>query len=430
MKNLFSKFGVILALGMIVISCDKKDSIKEDPNKYFNSSAEQYFNVAYCVSSSGNTATYVRAFTDLKSTDNHIHFNRLGFEVPSTRTARIYASENGKSLYISNYGGGTASKYNVISNQVYDEVKKLNIGSSIGTEYFRWTKFNDNNALAHNVTKRNLYDNPTDSIGYQHTEATAYLLNLELGNFSVGTYSELIFPRSDEDNEKNLNAWRMDAPVINGGKAYYGVAKQHYDPETNKTNSSIPYQASTFVVDYPSLKNPAMVSSAVTTGSTYGYRITVSHIDENGDIYQMTDKPSHILKITDGKYDDSYVFNLSTALGFNVGARGWFYTGDGIGYAVFYDADKGVKEEEGAWGVARVDIRNKTAIKMNIPGRLWMQQYQSAKMDKDGKLYMAIAPVGGNGNIYIFDPTKADANGFEVGASLFNAAGAFYIGVF
>ena len=34
------------------------------------------------------------------------------------------------------------------------------------------------------------------------------------------------------------------------------------------------------------------------------------------------------------------------------------------------------------------------------------------------------------GNIYIFDPTKTDANGFEKGAALEALGGALYLGVF
>ena len=71
----------------------------------------------------------------------------------------------------------------------------------------------------------------------------------------------------------------------------------------------------------------------------------------------------------------------------------------------------------------------KSVIKMNVPDKLYLFQYQYAKV-LDGKVYMALCPVGGEGNIYIFDSSKADANGFEVGSKLKTGAGASYIGVF
>lgn len=67
---------------------------------------------------------------------------------------------------------------------------------------------------------------------------------------------------------------------------------------------------------------------------------------------------------------------------------------------------------------------------MNMPDGLWMRYYQGAKLGKDGKLYMAICPTTRSGNIYIFDPTNASANGFEKGASLAVAGEGFYLGVF
>lgn len=43
---------------------------------------------------------------------------------------------------------------------------------------------------------------------------------------------------------------------------------------------------------------------------------------------------------------------------------------------------------------------------------------------------MALTPLGQEGNIYIFDSTKTDANGFTKGAKLKVTGEGFYIGVF
>ena len=51
-------------------------------------------------------------------------------------------------------------------------------------------------------------------------------------------------------------------------------------------------------------------------------------------------------------------------------------------------------------------------------------------MGNDGKFYMALAPVGENGHVYMFDPASTSADGFSKGATLQSAAGQFYIGIF
>ena len=109
--------------------------------------------------------------------------------------------------------------------------------------------------------------------------------------------------------------------------------------------------------------------------------------------------------------------------------RGQNGCGNGIGYATYYDTELGSSESAAAWGVLRVDIYNKTAIKMNTPNNLYLNQYQYAKV-VDGKVYMALCPVGGEGNVYIFDSAVASADGFTVGATLKTGAGASYIGIF
>lgn len=389
--------------------------------------SDVYFNVVLSTSTEGNTETYVQALSDL--TKGEISFNNYGFEVPSTRTARVYASSNGKTLYNLNYGGGTISKFTVGGGQNYVKTDETNVAPTVGTEYPRWTMLNDEKALLHNVKTKHLFaDDNNQPSGYLYTEAEATLVDVNLADLSLGASETFVIPTSESDKKEKTYVFRIDAPVIANGKAYYGVAKRKQNPEKpNESIKKLVYPATTLVVDYPSLKNPKVVESAMAKGSTYGYRIPVAHQDEHGDVYQIS--TTHLLKLSNGAYDDSYEFDLSEAAGTKIGALGWFYAGNGIGYATYYDAEKGNSEEAAAWGVLRIDIYNKTAIRMNVPEKLYLFQYQYAKV-LDGKVYMALCPVGGTGNIYIFDSTKADANGFEIGARLKTGAGASYIGVF
>lgn len=389
---------------------------------------EVLFHLALSTSTTGNTETYVQAIPLSRIGQGEISFNKYGFEVPSTRTARVYASTDGKALYNLNYGGGTLQKFDARGGQTYFKTQETNVAPTIGTEYPRWTKLNDEQALVHHVVTENIFKDDTQGGGYSHTKSNATLVNVQLSDMALQNSETFEIPISANDRKENLYISRIDAPVIAGGKAYYGTTKSKVNPNNpDETVKNLVYPATSLVVDYPSLKNPKVIESGVAEGSTYGYRIPVAHQDEKGDVYQLS--KTHMLKIHDGAYDDTYIFDLSQALGMNVGALGWFYAGNGIGYATFYDAEQGNSEKAAAWGIARVDLYKKTAIRMNTPEGLYLFQYQHAKV-LNGKVYMALCPVGGQGNVYIFDSSKADANGFELGARLQTGAGASYIGIF
>lgn len=410
---------------LFLAACSKHNSGPEEEKK--PSASDFYFNVVYSTSTTGNTATYAQALTDLK--EGEISFKGRGFEIPSTRTARIYASEDGQFLYNLNYGGGRITKYKVWGGEEYEELVQINVTPVVGTEYPRWTKLNDEEAELHNVKASPVYKEGDGSPGgYQYTESEATLVHISLQDLTPGAAEKFIVPTSSTDDENKFYVSSLDAAVIAGDKAYYGVAKSKANPNKPDENlKGIAYPATALVVDFPSLKNPRVVESAVAEGSTAGYRIPVAHRDEHGDVYQLC--PTHMLKLKDGKYDDSYEFDLSAAAGAPIRALGWFYAGNGIGYATCYDAEKGDSEAAAAWGIVRLDLYRKTAVRMNTPEKLYLFQYQYAKV-RDGKVYFALCPVGGEGNVYIFDSEKEDAGGFEVGAKLQAGAGASYIGIF
>ena len=389
--------------------------------------SDVYFNVVLSTSATGNTETYVQALNDLSA--GAISFNKYGFEVPSTRTARVYASNDGKVLYNLNYGGGTILKFDVLGGQKYIQTHETNINPFVGTDYPRWTKINDQKALAHNVKTSHVYKEAGNTgSGYLYTEAKATIVDINLADISVGAHTTFDIPTSSFDQSEKAYVSRIDAPVIAGGKAYYGLTKKKQDPaKPDESVKNFEFPATSLVVDYPSLENPKVIESSVAQGSTYGYRIPVAHVDERGDVYQMCS--THLLKISNGNYDNGYDFEISKAVGDDVRVLGWFYAGNGIGYATYYDAQKGDSQEAAAWGVLRVDVYNRSAIKMNTPAGLYLFQYQYAKV-LNGKVYMALCPVGGEGNIYIFDARQPHADGFEVGAKLTAGAGASYIGVF
>ena len=427
MKSLFKNFAFLFSIiaSVIFVGCDTEPDKDIDGN----TDGKAYYHVVMAIGEGGDDGTLSQAIPDL--TTGTISFDGYGFEVPSTRTARVYASNDGKFLYYLNYGGGTVAKFSTTGGQSYTKINETNVQYAIGTTKPRWTKVDDETALLHNVITEHKY-NDVAGIDYKYTAATAYLVSIDLENkMSMGAVERFEIPRTAEDSAKNLHVWRIDAPVVKNGKAFYGVAKRKYDATTGK-NVNLEYASMSIVVDYPSLTNPKVITSTVAKGSTYGYRTPVAHADEKGDIYQIAGSPAHILKIKDNDYDNSFVFNLSEklGLGIQVASNGWFYVGNGIGYVPYYDIAKGNSAAAAAWGVARVDLYNGTAIKMNVPGALWLQQYQYSVKGNDGKFYMALAPVGAEGYVYMFDPSSTSPDGFTTGAKLQGAAGQFYIGIF
>ena len=440
MNMKFKNYSYLALMGSVVLSlssCDKDENLTSNgENNNNNGNDRQYFNVVVGVNVDANGPTYAAAYKNLSSTDLHISFNNWGFEVPSVRTARVYASNAGDFLYNLSYGGGTISKYGVQGGESYSDIKTLDISLAMGTTNPRWTKLNDTYASLHHVVTEHQFENDV----YTFTNTTGILTPINLNSFSIIRKDDnstggitFDFPRSQEDINNSLHVWRIDAPVICGDKAYYGLNKRGYDPNTSTNISTSDYSASSLVVDFPSLENPKIITSTVGRGSTQGYRTPVAHTDERGDVYQICAAPTKIMKISNEDYDNSYNFDLSAALNMtSVGSNGWFYVGNGIGYIPFYDATLATGTNTvAAWGVARIDLYNKTAVRLNLPDNLWLAQYQNGVLGEDGLFYMAIAPMGGSGNIYMMDPSSTSADGFTVGASIETLdSSSAYLGVF
>ena len=436
------KFLLVSALSLGALTACSDDSSDDVNNGGGNNittpetetKTRTYFNVVAGIdveSSSGST--YAGAFGDLSSPSTSITFKGWGFNVPSVRTAYVYASQDGKSLYNLSYGGGTIHKFNVLGGQNYTQVKELDVSLAMGTNNPRWTKMTEEYASLHNVSTTLIEENGV----YSHHKAVGTLTGIRLADFTIitdyheGGGANFEFPRTSEDEAKSLHVWRIDAPVLHNGKAYYGLNKRTYNANTASNVSTSDYSSSTLIIDFPEFTNPKIITSTIAKGSTQGYRTPVSHVDEKGDVYQMSAAPSHILKISNEEYDNSYDFDLSALLGINAGANGWFYVGNGIGYVPYYDIDKGIGSDAASWGVARVDLYNKSIVKMNLPEGLWLQQYQYGVIGNDGLFYMAIAPLGQDGNIYMLDPKSEDPNGFTVGATILAIdSSSAYLGVF
>jgi len=416
----------LLSVGVVFSACDKDD----DPNSEAIMPDGKIFHVALAVGSGSSSQTYVQNVSELET--GSISFNGFGFEVPSTRTARIYASQDGRFLYNLDYGGGRVFKYAVKGAQQYQMVEETNVQHAVGTTHPRWTKVNEQHALLHHIATEHGYD---ENDAYTHTSVKAHLVSVELEGMGMTGNEVLPLPQSEEDLAYNQYIFRIDAPVVSGSKAYYGLAKRRYNPETGEDETAAYSRVETLVVDYPQMSNPSFISTQVdgARGATNGYRTPVAHADERGDIYQALSVPDasydcFILRIKEGAYDESYAFNLSEVLGKQVTTNGWFYAGNGIGYVPVADLEAGALADP-VWSLVRVDLYAQTAVELNVPEGLWLQQYQYSVVE-DGKFYMALAPVGQQGYVYVFDVDSDSPDAFTQGAAIQTGADAYYIGIF
>lgn len=440
MKKHFLKF---LALGAVAIAttisgCSKNNDVPEPEENLGNS--DRWITVSGALmgttagDGNGGTMVYSVSVNDAKNPEKSISVYDNGFPVRSQRTARLQSSIDGSTLFNIAYtgpNGGEFSKYKVNGGASYSELSdKVNI-ASYATASPRWVKLfdNDQTGIAVNVSGVKI---TTEANGttYKYARGTSTVLSLNLQAAGIKTYEQYEIPLSAQEEAQGFYIGRLDGPVLNkaGNKLIIGASRSKYNPATGVTDNTgtVKISSKSVVVDYPSLKNPKVISSTVSQGNTNGYRSFNAFLAEDGNIYQATQNGlngSHILKINqNNEYDNSYVFSLDAALGVTgTYVDAWRYVGNGIAFVAYNIADKGGY-------IARVDLNTKTAVKVAIPddADLSFGQYQGFVVNGD-EVFVAVTPVGKDGNIYIIN-SKTGA--LTKGAKLINKAGNHYIGVF
>ncbi|GAB3931959.1 hypothetical protein [Mucilaginibacter myungsuensis] len=380
----------------------------------------------------GGTVVYSVSAKDARDPNKSISVYDNGFSVRSQRTARLQSSLDGSVLFNIAYtgaNGGEFSKYRVDGGGNYTELSdKVNI-SSYATTSPRWLKLFDSDKTGIAVNVSNVVVTRTNSV-YQHSRGTSTVLSLNLEAAAIKTYEQYQIPLLPAEEAQGFYIGRLDGPVLNkaGNKLIIGVSKSKHDPATgladNASTAKIP--AKSLVVDYPSLKNPTLISSTVSQGNTNGYRSFNAFLADDGNIYQATQNGvlgSHILKIDqNNQYDNSYVFSLDAALGVTgTYVEAWRYAGNGVGVVAYSVNNAGGY-------LALVNLNTKTATKIAIPEDpdLSFGQYQGFVLNGE-EVYVTVTPTGKDGNIYIIN-TRTGV--LTKGAKLVNKTGNHYIGIF
>lgn len=449
MKKQFLK---LLTLGVVAIattiaSCSKKNEGPNEPEENLGD-ADRWITVAGAImgtiSGDGNQGTMVYSVSvkDAKDPNKTIDVYTNGFKVKSNRTARLQSSINGSILFNVAYGqpeGGEFSKYQVNGGSSYTELSdKVNI-ASYATTSPRWVKLfdNDQTGVAVNVSGVKI-TTEADGTTYKYARGTSTVLSLDLKAAGIKTYEQYQIPLSATEEAQGFYVGRLDGPTLNkaGNKLIIGVSRSKYNTATGVPDNSgtVKIPAKSLIVDYPSLQNPTLINSAVSTGNTNGYRNFNSYLAEDGNIYQATQESgSHILKINqNNQYDNSYVFNLDAALGVKGSyIESWTYAGNGIAYAMYtHDGAtaSAFNPTEQQSYIARINLNTRTAQQVTLPYEqdLYFFQYQGWVVNGD-EVFVAVTPVGKEGNIYILN---SRTGAVTKGARLLNKTGNHYIGVY
>ncbi|RXG18346.1 hypothetical protein DSM03_1011028 [Leeuwenhoekiella aestuarii] len=396
----------------------------------------------------GNGGTLIYAVTSEEAKDPTVSIEPFesGFIVPSNRTARLQASEDGTTIFNISYAGDTGgnyTKYNVEGGQDFVQTgSAISIAPYVGSAP-RWIKLFDGDqtgAAVYVSTENEISDNgtPDDATDdfYVRTEATMGIVTLDLENSLIREFQEHSVPLSAEEEAQGYYISRIDMPTLNatGDKLYIGARLSKVNPETGESDRNGEILASkSIVLDYPSLMNPKVITSGVGMGNTNGYR-SINAFEYNGAVYQANQgdpQGSHILRIgSDNEYDDSYQFNLDDALGVEAAyILAWRPAANGKAIVAYRHAGsaEGLAGAQGFF--ALVDLNAKTAEKIDaIPydPDFYLFQYQGFAVDGDD-IYVTQAPVGKNGNIYVIDTETGDVT---KGAELVNKEGSHFIGVF
>lgn len=409
---------MMLAFAIAIISCDNDDS---DPKA---TSTKSIFSVLGSIDDA-----YYLAQTK-KLTEGSLSFVDNGTQLDADQAARIIAS--GDYIYSLNYGTGLLTQLQPNTAGGYDVIKEINAGLSVGTNRPRFHLADENTLLVYNVVVTPIRN--VDNVVTDNT-CTLRLASVSIPSLTIANLTQFVIPQSE--NAKNgatigYHPMRVDAPVISGSKIYFGLMHlDMYNPSTPPP-FRVPKQTGleTLVFDFPSFANGKLTTSSLASGHTNGYRAPSMYKDEKGDVYQSNwfmsansfdlssgDK-TVITRLKNGVYDETYVFNISDALGLetNIGTAGWFYVANGIGYMPVHLEDEGNYFEENSWSLVRIDIYNKKATRLNVPMSM-LFSYESGVVN-NGKFYMAISPIGEEAYVYEFDPASESADAFKKGLKL------------
>jgi len=448
MKSKFLKFNNFFVAAMVALvsfaSCSDDDKEEEPPGPVDTSD----FQLAFASGSGSISGTYMQGVSDVST--GTITFENKGALLSTGRTSRIFPSADGKYIYSLTYQQGTIDKWEYKGGSNYTKVTTIDASVPLGAKGVRFYKLNEEVGSVHYITSKAQFAEDGTTYTKHKMTVTIGILDFATMKLKEGYRSDIDLPLPGTLGEEGYNITRIDCPVLSNGKLYYGAALSKFDKTTGDNVATD--RAMTFVIDYPSLTNPTVITTDLASGSTNGYRIPTQQVNEAGEIYQLIsnggntggekvpaeESQASIVKIKNGKYDDTYKYSLDELLGKPASSQGFFYAGNGIAYIPYErkhlpQIESGVNPNgtpsySAPWGVARMDLINKTVVDLEVPDGLWLTQWQTSVI-KNGKFYIALSPVGKPGHIYSFDVNSTSPKG-TLGASTVAGADQYFIGIY
>lgn len=374
-----------------------------------------------------------------------------GFALKSSRTARVQASADGKFLYNIQYTGtegGVFNKYSVSGAGKYEEVGfELNTAVILGTSP-RWVKAAEGVGVGVSFGDAlEPYTGTTPNYVYRHPKGVIKIANIDLNNTAITNTGAINVDLGADLEAKGYHVWRADVPVLNQAKTklYIGLGLRRHNVNgtvtTNATTGAITGWATTttrdigtvtYVVDYPSLKNPKIITSTKALTDNLSYRTMTQYVGTDGNIYQAATSMgsgNQILRISKSTddYDNTYDFSLNTALSISdAGIRAFRYIKDGVAVVLY------TRTSTPGGYLALINLNDKTAVKLatdletDAALGTTFGQFQNIGLIGDN-VYLPLTPAGKDGNIYIVNvKTKAIVKGAKLKA----ASGSFYLGAY
>lgn len=410
----------------------------------------------------GGTRALAISIADAENPDFEANVFANGYTLRSSRTARVQGSPNGNFLYNIQYtgdDGGIFNKYHVQGGKSFiDTREELDTEPILGSAP-RWVI--SANGIGVGVYASAKVQGTAEGAGadFVDVKSTAKILAIDLDNPTILRQTEFTIPLTEEQTKAGYQIGRIDVPILNAAKNKVLIGCNLTKIDLTKkstvnnngaqtwatTNAGRDLGTATLIVDYPSLANPKLIYSGVSKTNNHSYRTMTQWLGSNGDIYQATATGgSQILNISAGSntYDDSYNFDLKTALGSssNIAIRAWRYIKDDIGLVLYT-----ITGTDGGY-LALVDLKAKTATKLSteqetnigFSGRSanadagikaivgTFGQFQNIGVYGDN-VYVPMTPNGLDGNLYIINyKTKS----ITKGAKLKNQSGSFYLGAY
>lgn len=412
----------------------------------------------------GNGGTRAFAITPAQAADPNyeVNISANGYALRSQRTARVQGSPNGNFLYNIQYtgtDGGIFNKYKVLGEKNFEDTREeVNTEPILGTSP-RWVVAADGIGVGVFASAEVQASGTGAGANFIDVKSTAKIAVLNLNDPQITRQTEFTIPFTAEQTKAGYQISRIDMPILNleKTKLFIGCNLTRIDvAKPSGVNSSGTQTWSsaantlgtaTLVVDYPSLQNAKLIYSTQSNYGNNGYRTMIQHLGDDGNIYQATGVNTtgypHILRIgrNTGEYDNSYLFDLKSALGAgnNVAIKAWRYIKEGVGLVLYTETNVA-----GGY-LALIDLNTKTAVKLNteiqsdagFSGLAAEQnggtaltgsfsQFQNIGIIGDS-FYVPMTPNGKDGNLYIINyKTKQVTKG----AKLKNQSGSFYLGAY